>query len=58
MPENLGTVLTEVWSQVGLVVTTITGSALLLIPIGFSFARKAIGATKSLLGGGGGRRGR
>lgn len=57
MPENLGSVLTEVWAQVGLVITTITGSALLLIPVGFKFARKAISATKSLLGtGGGGRR--
>lgn len=57
MPENFGTVLTEIWTQVGLVLTTITGSVLLLIPVGFKFARKSISATKSLLGtGGGGRR--
>lgn len=57
MPESFGTVLSEIWTQVGLVLTTIAGSVLLLIPVGFKFARKAISATKSLLGtGGGGRR--
>lgn len=58
MPEAFTTLLTAIWAEVGAVVTTITASALLLIPVGFMFARKTISATKSLLGIGGSKRGR
>lgn len=58
MPEAFTTVLASIWTEVAAVAATITASALLLIPVGFMFARKTIGATKSLLGIGGSRRGR
>lgn len=58
MPEAFGTLLGTIWAEVGSVVATITASALLLIPVGFMFARKTIGAIKSLLGIGGSKRGR
>lgn len=58
MPEAFTALLTAIWSEVGAVVTTITASALLLIPVGFMFARKTISATKNLLGIGGSKRGR
>lgn len=58
MPEAFTALLASIWTEVGAVVTTITASALLLIPVGFMFARKTIAATKSLLGIGGSKRGR
>lgn len=58
MPEAFTTLLTTIWTEVNSVVALITASALLLIPVGFVFARKTIGATKSLLGIGGSKRGR
>ena len=50
MPEAFTTLLTEVWSQVNSTVTTISGSPILLIPIGFVFVGGAIGIAKSLMG--------
>lgn len=44
------TVLAAVWSGVADVVTTITNSPLLLIPLGLSFAAAVIGIAKSLMG--------
>lgn len=56
--ENLGTAMTEIWAQLGQVLTLVTGSALLLLPFGFKVARKAIAGIKSLMQTGGGRGGR
>lgn len=56
--ETLLGVLTNMWGEVTNMVTIITSSAILLIPIAFMVIRKTIGAGKSLLGIGGGRRGR
>lgn len=50
MPEAFTTLLTEVWAQVNSTVTTITGSPILLIPVGFVFVGGAIGIAKSLMG--------
>ena len=58
MPEAFTTLLASIWAEVAQVVATITASALLLIPVGFMFVRKSIGATKSLIGIGGSKRGR
>lgn len=44
------TLMTAVWGGIGDVVETITGTALLLIPVGFTFAGGAIGLAKSLMG--------
>lgn len=55
--ENLGSAMTEIWSQLGQVLTLVTGSALLLLPFGFKVARKAIAGIKSLMQTGGGGRG-
>lgn len=54
--ETLATVLTAMWGEVTAMVAVITGSAILLIPVAFMVIRKTIGAGKSLLGIGGGRR--
>lgn len=50
MGTAFGSVLTQVWDSIGDVVTTITSSALLLIPLGLAFAAGAIGLAKSLMG--------
>lgn len=44
------TVLAAVWSGVADVVTTITNSPLLLIPVAVSFAIAVIGIAKGLMG--------
>lgn len=50
-------VLTNMWEQVSNMVTIITGSAILLIPVAFMVIMRTIRAGKSLMGiGGGGRR--
>lgn len=54
--ETLLGVLTNMWGEVTNMVGVITGSAILLIPIAFMVIRRTIGAGKSLLGIGGGRR--
>ena len=60
--------MTELLNVVGDIWNAITGTnglvsvmiatPILLFPLAFVFARKTIGATKSLMGTGGGRRGR
>lgn len=55
--DNLTTVLTAMWAEVSSMVTLITGSAILLIPVAFMVIMRTIRAGKSLMGiGGGGRR--
>lgn len=55
--ELLATVLTAMWGEVSSMVTLITGSAILLIPVAFMVIMRTIRAGKSLMGiGGGGRR--
>lgn len=54
--ETLLGVLTSMWGEVTNMVGVITGSAILLIPVAFMVIRRTIGAGKSLLGIGGGRR--
>lgn len=49
MGESFSTVATEVWSQISQVVTTITASPILLIPIGLTFAGGAIALAKKLM---------
>lgn len=50
-------VLTNMWGEVSNMVTLITGSAILLIPVAFMVISRTIRAGKSLMGiGGGGRR--
>ena len=49
MGESFTTVATEVWAQVGNVVTTITANPILLIPIGLTFAGGAIAIAKKLM---------
>lgn len=44
------TVIAEVWSGIGQVVTTITAEPLLLIPVGLGFAGGVIGLAKGLMG--------
>lgn len=50
MGTGFTTVLAQVWTSVGEVVTTITSQPLLLIPVGVGFAGSAIGLAKSLMG--------
>lgn len=50
MPEAFTTLLAAIWTQIGSVVTTITGSPLLLIPVGMGFAGGCIGLAKGLMG--------
>lgn len=50
MPEAFTTLLSAIWTQMDSVVTTITSSAILLIPVGFVFAGGVIGIAKSLMG--------
>lgn len=50
MPEAFITLVSEIWTQMGTTVTTITGSPILLIPVGFVFAGGVIGIAKSLMG--------
>lgn len=50
MPASFTTLLAAVWDGVGDVVTTITGSPLLLIPVGMGFAGGVIGLAKGLMG--------
>lgn len=50
MGEAFLAVVTQVFSTMGTVVTTITSQPLLLIPVGVSFAGAAIGLAKSLMG--------
>lgn len=56
MPENFSTVVTEVWSQLSSAMTTITGSPILLLGVGVSFAGAIIGLAKRFIRFGGGRR--
>lgn len=50
MPEAFTTLITEIWSQNTTLVSAITASAILLIPVGFRFANGVIGIAKSLMG--------
>lgn len=55
--ETLLGVVGNVWDQIGDMVTLITGSAILLVPLAFRFANLTIGSGKRLMGiGGRGRR--
>lgn len=56
MPTAFTTVLSQVWSGISGVVTTITESPLLLIPVGMAFAAGVIGLAKGLMGARRGRR--
>lgn len=56
MPENFSAVVGEVWTQIGSAMTTITGSPILLLGVGVSFAGAVIGLTKRFIRFGGGRR--
>lgn len=56
MPTAFTTVLSQVWTGIGGVVTTITDSPLLLIPVGMAFAAGVIGLAKGLMGARRGRR--
>ena len=51
------TVLSEIWTGIGGVVTTIKSEPLLLIPIGLMFAGACIGLAKKLMGSGRRKRG-
>lgn len=51
------TVLGEIWTGIGGVVTTIKTEPLLLIPIGLMFAGACIGLAKKLMGSGRRKRG-
>ena len=48
--ESIGTVAEFLWTQVGSVVTTITSTPLLLIPVGIFVAGAAIGLAKRFIG--------
>lgn len=48
--ESIGTVATFLWDQVESVVTTISTSPLLLIPVGIFVAGAAIGLAKRFIG--------
>ena len=48
--ESIGTLATCVWEQIGEVVTTITTTPLLLIPVGIFVAGAAIGLAKRFIG--------
>lgn len=51
MGEGFGTLMTEIWSGIGSVVSTITAQPLLLIPVGASFAGILIGLARTLMKG-------
>lgn len=54
-------IVSDVWSAIageGGLIPLIMATPVLLMPLAFVFARKTISATKSLMGTGGGRRGR
>ena len=48
--EYFQTVLSAVWAGIGGVVTTISSTPLLLIPVGVAFAGACIGLAKGLMG--------
>lgn len=48
--ENIGAVATFLWEQVGEVVTIITSSPILLIPVGIFITGAAIGLSKRFIG--------
>lgn len=50
MPEAFTAVVTQVFTTLGSVVSTISSQPLLLIPVGVGFAGAAIGLAKSLMG--------
>lgn len=50
MPTDWTTVLNAVWSGITTTVTTISGNALLLIPLAGGFAGLTIGLTQKLMG--------
>lgn len=56
MGTGFTTVIAEVWTQIGEVVTTITSTPVLMIPVGVAFAGAAIGLAKRLMGTGRRRR--
>lgn len=59
--ETLLGIVSNVWNAIageGGLVPLIIATPVLLMPLAFVFARKTISATKSLMGTGGGRRGR
>lgn len=56
MPELFTTTVSAVWSQISDCMTTITGSALLLLPVSVAFVGAVIGLAKRFLRFGGGRR--
>lgn len=47
---TLLSVLTEIWSQISSLVTTISSNALLLVPLAGAFASLVIGLTMKLMG--------
>lgn len=49
MPEAFTTVVTAVWTQMGLGVDMIIARPILLIPVGLSFAGGVIGLAKGLM---------
>lgn len=49
MPENFSTVVSEVWTQVSSCMETVTGSPILLVGVGVSFAGAVIGLTKRFI---------
>lgn len=51
MGEGFTTLMTEIWSGIGSVVSTITAQPLLLIPVGASFAGILIGLARALMKG-------
>lgn len=57
MPEAFTAVVTQVFTTIGNVVTTITTQPLLLIPVGIGFAGAAIGLARKLMGTGKKKRG-
>lgn len=48
--ENIGTVASFLWEQIGEVVTTITSSPLLLLPVGIFVAGACVGLAKRFIG--------
>ena len=50
MGEAFTTVLAQVWTGIGGVVTTVKSEPLLLIPVGVAFAGACIGLAKGLMG--------
>lgn len=55
MPELFTTTVGAVWSQISDCMATITGSALLLLPVAVAFVGAVIGLAKRFLRFGGGR---